>query len=94
VEDIIRAGKDRVVTVQLADAPNVPAEQIRDNERLLPGEGVVNLTGFLQALKKIGYRDNVSPEVFGRGLNEMPPEEGAKLGLQSTRGVMEKAGVL
>lgn len=94
VEDILHAGKERIVTVQLADAPGIPAEQIRDNERLLPGEGVIDLKGFLQALKKIGYKDNISPEVFGRGLKDMPPEQGAKLGLQSTRAVMERAGVL
>ena len=38
--------------------PILPPEQIHDNQRLLPGEGVINLVGFLQALKKsaIGMR--------------------------------------
>jgi hypothetical protein len=36
----------------------------------------------------------VSPEVFGRGLKEMAPEEGARLGLETTASVMRKAGVL
>ncbi len=56
---------NRIVTVHFDDAPNLPPEQIRDNERLLPGEGVINLTGFLQALQKIGYQDALSVEVFG-----------------------------
>jgi len=59
----------------------------------MPGEGIADLTGFLQALKKIGYQDGISPEVFGRGLKDMPPEEGAKLGLSSTLSVMRRAGV-
>ena len=52
-----------------------------------------DLVGFLRALKKIGYQDGISPEVFGRGLKDMPPEEGAKLGLSATMAVMRKAGV-
>ena len=91
--DILSAGKQFVVHAQLADAPDLPPEKILDNERLMPGEGVANLTGFLQALKKIGYQDGVSPEVFGRGLKDMPPEEGAKLGLSATLSVMRRAGV-
>jgi sugar phosphate isomerase/epimerase len=87
-EDIIAAGKDRIIHVQINDSPKLPPEQIRDNERLLPGEGVINLQAFLKALKKIGYNDALSPEVFGRGLKEMPMEEGARLGLESTRKVL------
>ena len=33
---------------------------------------MINLSGFLQALEKIGYSDSLSVEVFGRGLKEMP----------------------
>ena len=48
---------------------------------------------FLQALKKIGYADGVSPEPLGRIPPEMSAEEGAKLGLDTTLVVMKKAGV-
>ncbi|MBM3812162.1 MAG: sugar phosphate isomerase/epimerase [Acidimicrobiia bacterium] len=93
VKDILAAGKDSIVHVQVADAPDLPPEKILDNERLMPGEGVSDLNGFFQALKKIGYVDGVSPEVFGRGLREMAPEEGAKLGWKTTLAAMKKAGV-
>ena len=49
--------------------------------------------GFLQALKKVGYQDAISPEVFGRGLKDLAPEEGARMGLSSTLSVMRRAGV-
>ena len=94
IADILNAGKERIVHVQVADAPKIPAEDIRDNERLMPGEGIIDFKAFFQALKKIGYTDGVSPEVFGRGLKDIPPEEGAKLGLKTTTEVMRKAGVL
>lgn len=94
VADILKGGKERIVHVQVADAPKMPPEDIRDNERLMPGEGIIDFNAFFGALKKIGYTDGVSPEVFGRGLKDMPPEEGAKLGLKTTTAVMRKAGVL
>jgi len=80
--------------VQVADAPKLPPEQIKDSERLMPGEGILDWKAFFGALMKINYTDGISPEVFGRGLKDMPPEEGAKLGLKTTTDVMRKAGVL
>jgi sugar phosphate isomerase/epimerase len=94
VEDILAAGKERIVHVHLNDAADQPAEEVRDNERLLPGEGVIDLKGFLHALRKIGYEDALSVEVFGRGLKEMLPANAAKLGLESAVGVMRDAGVI
>jgi sugar phosphate isomerase/epimerase len=91
--DILAAGKDRIVVVHFDDSAKLPPDQVRDNQRLLPGEGVINLTGFLQALKKIGYEDSLSVEVFGRGLKEMPPSESALLCLSYGRAALKKAGI-
>lgn len=90
--DITEAGASRIVHVHVSDAPNLPPEQILDNQRLMPGEGVIDLAGFFRALKQTGYKDGVSPEVLGR-LKNVAPEDGARLGLQTTLVVMKKAGV-
>ncbi|MBV9782036.1 MAG: sugar phosphate isomerase/epimerase [Acidobacteriaceae bacterium] len=92
-EDIIRAGRERIVHVHFNDSPDLLPEQIRDDQRLLPGEGVINLAGFLHALEKIGYTDALSVEVFGRGLSKMTPEAAARLGLETSLAVFRKAGV-
>jgi len=92
-EDIVKAGKDRIVHVHFNDAPKLPPSEIRDNERLMPGEGVINLNGFLKALHQIGYEDALSVEVFGRGLKDMTPEAAARLALETSRTVMRKAGL-
>ncbi len=92
-DDIVNAGRERIVHVHFDDAPKLAPEQIRDDQRLLPGEGVIDLTGFLRALQKIGYTDALSVEVFGRGLKDMPVEQAAKLGLDSSLAVFRKAGV-
>ena len=94
VKDIISAGKENIINVQVNDAPSLPPEKIRDDERLMPGEGIIDLVGFFGALKEIGYDEGISPEVFGRGLKNIPSEEGARLGFETTRAVMRKAGVV
>ena len=86
--DILAAGAGHIVHVHVADVPDVPPDEVLDSERLMPGDGVADLVGFFQALAKSGYRGAVSPEVFGRGLGDMTPEDGAKLGLGTTREVM------
>lgn len=91
--DIVAAGRDRIIHVHLADAPQLPPEQIKDNERLLPGEGIVDWAGFLNSLKKIGYQHALSPEIFGRGLKDMPVEEAAFLVSRQSRQLLAKYGI-
>ncbi|MEP6592493.1 MAG: sugar phosphate isomerase/epimerase family protein [Acidobacteriota bacterium] len=93
VADILAAPASRIVHVHLSDAKAQPPEEVRDNQRLMPGEGIIDVTGFLQALKKIGYAGGVSPEPLGRVPAEMTPEEGARLALETTKAAMTKAGI-
>jgi sugar phosphate isomerase/epimerase len=92
--DILNTPKARIVHVHVSDAKAQPPEEVRDNQRLMPGEGVIDLSGFFQSLKKIGYQDGVSPEPLGRVPAEMSPEDGARLALDTTRAAMKKAGVV
>jgi sugar phosphate isomerase/epimerase len=91
--EIVAAGTSRIVHVHVSDAKPAPPEEVRDNQRHMPGEGVIDLIGFFQALKKVGYVDAVSPEPLGRVPAEMPAEEGARLGLETTLSVMKRAGI-
>jgi sugar phosphate isomerase/epimerase len=93
VNDILAAGAERIVVVHFDDSPNLPPDQIRDNERLLPGKGVIDLVAFLHALEKAGYKDSLSIEVFSKQLKQMPPEESARLCLEAGRAVLRKAGI-
>lgn len=93
IADILATDRQRIVHVHVSDAKPQPPEEVRDNQRVMPGEGSIDLVGFFQALKTIGYDDGVSPEPLGRIPAEMSPEEGAKLALDTTLAVMKKAGV-
>jgi len=93
LDDIRAAGKSRIVLVHLSDAAKMPPEDVRDNVRLLAGEGVIDLLGIFGALKKMGWEGSVSPEPLGRIPKEMSAEDGARLGLESAQAVMRKAGI-
>ena len=93
-QDILNTPKSRIVHVHVSDARPMHAEQVRDDMRWLPGEGVIDLVGFFKALKAIGYRGGVAPETIGARIPEgMPPEESARIALEATLKVMRKAGV-
>jgi sugar phosphate isomerase/epimerase len=91
--DILAAGRSRIVTVHVSDAKRQPPEEVRDNQRLMPGEGVIDLVTFFQSLQRIGYAGAISPEPIGRVPAEMSAEDGARWGLDATVAVMRKAGV-
>lgn len=93
IADILAADSSRIVHLHVSDAKETPPADVRDNQRLMPSEGIIDLVGFFQALKKIGYADGVSPEPLGRIPMEMSPEAAARLGLETTLAVMKKAGV-
>ena len=93
IADILAADKSRIVHIHVSDAKETPPADVRDNPRLMPGEGIIDLVGFFQALKKIGYAGGVSPEPLGRIPMEMTPEDAARLGLKTTLDVLKKAGL-
>jgi sugar phosphate isomerase/epimerase len=94
VDDVRAASAARVVHVHVSDARAMPPEAVRDDMRLLPGEGVIDLVGFFRALRAIGYRGGVAPETIGPRIPaDMPPEESARLALEATVAVMRAAGV-
>lgn len=63
-EDIARLRADQIVHVHINDARDVPVEQLLDNDRLYPGEGVIDLGGFLKGLHTIGYTGPVAQEIL------------------------------
>ncbi len=94
VADIRAAAASRIVHVHVSDARPMSPEAVRDDMRLLPGEGVIDLVGFFQALRAIGYQGGVAPETIGPRIPDgMSPEESARLALEATLAVMRKAGV-
>ena len=79
VSDIEQLDKQEVVYVHLNDAPvGIHVNEQVDNKRELPGTGVIDLKGFLGALKKIGYEGPITVEPFNQRLHEMSLTEAVK----------------
>ncbi|MCL6458821.1 MAG: sugar phosphate isomerase/epimerase [Gorillibacterium sp.] len=64
VEDILRLRSDQIVYAHINDAKPVPVAEALDNDRLFPGEGVIDLVGFLKALNQIGYKGVIAQEIL------------------------------
>jgi sugar phosphate isomerase/epimerase len=76
--DSLRALRaEQVVYVHVNDAPaGITTDEQLDNVRALPGEtGVIDIAGFLQALRSIGYDGPVTPEPFKRELADLPSDD-------------------
>jgi 2-keto-myo-inositol isomerase len=76
------AGK--IVLCHINDAPPLPIEELQDGERLLPGDGVIALGGYLSALREAGYTGPLSLEAFGC-VKDLPPREAAAKAWEACR---------
>ncbi|MHA6484817.1 sugar phosphate isomerase/epimerase family protein [Paenibacillus sp. strain BS8-2] len=75
VADIEALRPEQIVHVHINDAKDVPLEEVLDNDRVYPGEGVIDLTGFLKGLQAIGYAGPVAQEILSKQPPAGTPEE-------------------
>jgi sugar phosphate isomerase/epimerase len=83
----------RLVALQINDAKPRPRFQLTDDDRLLPGEGVIPLPEWLMAVDDTGYDGFVGVEVLGKRLANADSEAAARLGIESLRPIFEQAGL-
>ncbi|TVY08528.1 sugar phosphate isomerase/epimerase family protein [Paenibacillus cremeus] len=92
-EDILKLSADQIVHVHINDAPDVPVAEVLDNDRLYPGEGVIDLTAFLKGLQAIGYQGVVAQEILRPQPLTQPSEELAAKSQQAFAKVFAAAGL-
>lgn len=63
VQELALIPLEKLVHVHLNDTLNSP-EEAHDQERLLPGDGMIDLTGFLRGIQAKGYTGPLSIEVL------------------------------
>lgn len=90
-ESVLRIPADRIFDVHLSDSPPDPPEDIRDSQRRLPGEGVIDLKLFFQLLDAKAYSSAIAVEIFGR-LQDLAPREAARVALEACRMMFAKIG--
>jgi sugar phosphate isomerase/epimerase len=85
----------RVTAVQLSDAPGRPESNLLEatlHQRLLPGEGELDLGSLLSSLRMIGAVAPIGVEVFSDGLHRLDPVEAGRLAGASARQLLHDAG--
>jgi sugar phosphate isomerase/epimerase len=86
---------DDVVYVHVNDAPDgVAVEAQIDQVRRLPATtGVIDLAGFMGALREIGYDGPVTPEPFEQRLKELAPDDACQTAHESMLELWRRAGL-
>ena len=89
-DDIRGLTGDQVVAVDLNDAPTgLGRDEQQDGSRLLPGaSGVIDLAGFVGALREIGYAGPIKVEPFNAELRAMTARDAADRTAESLRAVL------
>lgn len=88
-EDLASLPAERIVHVHINDAPGRPRDEQIDGERLLPGEGIMDLDAFFGGLESAGYEDFMGVETFSEKLTAMPAEKAAQMAADAARDVLQ-----
>lgn len=90
IESISKLRGDQIAISHFNDSPgDPPREQQHDPNRVMPGDGIVDLKLYCDQLRAIGYDRYLSLELFRQDLWEQDPLEVAKLGLEKMRAAAE-----
>jgi len=71
--------------------PNPPREELEDEHRIYPGDGIFPFSEILTDLKESGYSDFVSLMLYNPDYWEQDPRDVARTGLEKTVTVIEEA---
>jgi sugar phosphate isomerase/epimerase len=96
--DLARLTNHDVVVVHVNDAPaGIARDEQIDTVRTLPMEtGVIDLVGFMQALRELGYDGPVMPEPFSQRINDLAatdPQAAAREAARSMDALWRAAGL-
>ncbi|AIN58036.1 3-dehydroshikimate dehydratase QuiC [Pseudomonas soli] len=83
---------EKIFFVQMADAPILAMDVLEWSRhfRCFPGQGEMDLAGFLAPVLASGYRGPLSLEIFNDGFRAAPPRQNAADGLRSLLYLEEK----
>jgi sugar phosphate isomerase/epimerase len=90
MESIAKLSPDQIAISHFNDAPPEPAPQTqRDPDRVMPGDGAIDLKRYCDLLRQVEYSGFLSLELFRPEFWELDPLEVATLGLEKMRAAAE-----
>ena len=93
LDDIRTLPLERIVHYHINDAaPGIPSGSQKDPDRVMPGDGVIDLKSELGALREKGYDRWISLELFNAEWWAKDPLETAKVGLERMQALCEEVG--
>ncbi|NNE91061.1 MAG: sugar phosphate isomerase/epimerase [Verrucomicrobiales bacterium] len=94
LDDIQALPLERIAHYHINDAaPNIPSGQQTDPDRVMIGDGVIDLKSELTVLREKGYDKWLSLELFSEAWWAKDAAETARVGLEKMREVAEEAGI-
>jgi sugar phosphate isomerase/epimerase len=75
------------------DYPAIAPEQIKDADRVYPGDGTAPLTSIFNTLREIGFGGYLSLELFNAGYWEQDASAVAQTGLEKMRAAVEQSSL-
>jgi 2-keto-myo-inositol isomerase len=90
IADLETADPSKIMIFHIDDAEDLPIGALRDDKRLWPGDGAIDLDAILFTLKAIGYDEMVSVELFRPEYWDANIEEVICTGKQKTEKAIKK----
>jgi sugar phosphate isomerase/epimerase len=87
-EDLGYLTRENLFHVQFCDVADRPREFFTDSDRILPGDGEINLLPILARLKEIDYQGCVSVELLNPQLWQVPPRSFGEIAITALRKVL------
>jgi len=84
-------GPDSIPVLHMNDYPDLPREKLNDADRIYPGDGVAPFKDIFGTLKSLGFRVNLSLELFNRGYWKQDALTVARTGLEKMKAVVASA---
>jgi 2-keto-myo-inositol isomerase len=90
IEDLKLADPQKIFIFHIDDAEDLPIGALRDEQRLWPGDGVIDLDAILKTLRAIGYDEMVSVELFRPEYWDWEIEKAIRVGKEKTAALAGK----
>jgi 2-keto-myo-inositol isomerase len=82
-------GPDSIAVLHMNDYPDLPREKLNDSDRVYPGDGVAPLKELFRTLRTLGFRVDLSLELFNREYWKLDALTVAKTGLEKMKVVVD-----
>ena len=90
LEDLRKAEGKKIFIFHIDDSEDLSVGTLDDSNRLWPGEGIIDLDNIIRTLKKIGYNEMASVELFRPEYWEWDIEKTIAYGKASTEKVLKR----